>query len=159
MNRIFEVDNYLRDNMMDVMSEFLNDEPQVGIFWYNIQKNELFGVLKDDAYKYQNKRGVGTLGKLHRSYWQKQHIRAVQRKNINSPFYKESNYTLIPRGRIFIKSNGELYVAVGNWIYDDSVNIEDLRDILIDEFNLPDDFDFVVEKHWNIGQGWNEDKF
>ena len=157
MRRIFEADDNLHDNMIDVMSDFMDDEPQVGIFWYNIPKNELFGVLKDDAYKYQHKRGVGTLGKLHRSHWKKQHIRAVQRGNINSPFYKESNYTMIPRGRVFIKSNGELFVAVGNWIYENNVNIEDLRDLIIDEFNLSDDFKFSIDSHWNIGNGWEGD--
>ena len=24
---------------------------------------------------------------------------------------------------------------------------------------LPDDFEMVIDEHWNIGRGWSEDKF
>lgn len=147
------------NHLIETMRNFFDDEPQVGIFWYDIHSNQLFGVEKDDAAKYIQKNGDGTLPKLHRSYWKKQHYRAISRNNVDSIFYKEDNYTLIPRGIVFVKSNGDLFVTVGDWIYNANINIEDLRDLIADTFNLPDNFEIVIDEHWNIGNGWNEDNF
>ena len=151
--------------MIDVMSAFFDDgKPQVGIFWYDYAHNTLFGVQKDDADKYIEERGIGTLHKLHKTYWQKQHHRALTKGDEKSIFYVESNYTLIPRGRVFVKPNGTLFVAVGEWIKGEIngqqvVDAEQLRELLEDEFNLPEGFEFVVDEHWNIGHGWSGDKF
>lgn len=153
------------DEMIDVMRGFFdNSEPQVGVFWYDYFKNTLFGVEKDDAEKYVSSEKVMTLPKLHRDYWEKQHYHARGKGDRKSIFYGSKNYTLIPRGRIFVRQDGTLYVAVGEWI-DGYINgnlvidKDKLRDLLIDEFNLPDDFEFVIDEHWNIGRGWSEEKF
>ena len=58
----------------------------------------------------------------------------------------------------------ELFVAVGSWIEGKIHNEvvldpEFVRELIIDEFNLPDDVEFKVDEHWNIGHGWSEDKF
>jgi|GEM_PF-7029934 len=59
---------------------------------------------------------------------------------------------------------GSLYVTVGNWTNEEingqingqqAVNTDKFREeLLIDEFNLPEDFPFVIDKHWDIGHGW-----
>ena len=162
---IVEAKKKEHDDMIDVMSKFYDDEtPKVGIFWYDIKNKVLFGVEKDDAEKYIEDRGVGTLHKLHRTYWNKKHHRAIAKRETSSIFYNENNYTNIPRGRVFVNSDGTLFVAVGSWIEGKIHNEvvldpEFVRELIIDEFNLPDDVEFKVDEHWNIEHGWSEDKF
>lgn len=162
---IVEAKKKEHDDMIDVMSKFYDDEtPKVGIFWYDIKNKVLFGVEKDDAEKYIEDIGVGTLHKLHRTYWNKKHHRAIAKGETSSIFYKENNYINIPRGRVFVNSDGTLFVAVGSWIEGKIHNEvvldpEFVRELIIDEFNLPDDVEFKVDEHWNIGHGWSEDKF
>ena len=152
-------------SLINTMMEFFDDgKPQVGIFWYDYKHNSLFGVMKDDAEKYIRENGNGTLTKLHKSYWSKHHFRAVSKNDTSSIFFKESNYTLIPRGRVFVKEDGTLFVTVGEWINgmvngENVIDSDKLRDLLVDEFNLPEDFQFVIDYHWNIGHGWSEENF
>lgn len=149
---------------IELMQSFMDDEkPKLGIFWYDYKNNVLFGVEKGDAELYANQGKVSTYPKLHKTYWQKQHHRARQKNLINSIFYKEHNYTLIPRGRIFL-DNGTFYVNVGSWINGEingvkCIDKEKLRELIVDEFNLPEDFIFRQDRHWDIGHGWSEEKF
>ena len=142
--------------MINLMRNFFDDgKPQVGIFWLDYVHNTLFGVQKDDAEKYIEDYGVGTLPELHRTYWQKQHHRAVTKQDIKSIFYIESNYKLIPRGQVFVRPDGRVYVAVGHWINGEIdgqhvVDQQKVREIIADEFNLPDDFEIVIDEHWDI---------
>ena len=151
--------------MINVMRNFFDDgKPQVGIFWLDYVHNTLFGVQKDDAEKYIEEIGVGTLHKLQRTYWHKQHYRAVARNEINSIFYVKTNYTLIPRGRVFVRSDGSIYVTVGHWINGEIdgqnvINQQKVRELIADEFNLSDDFEIIIDEHWDIGHGWSGDKF
>lgn len=150
--------------MMNLMRGFFdNGKPQVGIFWYDYTNNKLFGVQKDDADKYAEKDKIGTLHKLHKTYWTKQHFRAIANNETDSIFFSENNYTLIPRGRVFVKSDMTFYVTVGEWINgfigeEKLIDQDKLRELLEDEFNLTD-FDYLIDEHWNIGRGWSEDKF
>ena len=53
---------------------------------------------------------------------------------------------------------------MGTWINGEIngkqvVNQQAVREAIADEFNLPDDFEIVIDEHWNIGRGWSEDKF
>lgn len=144
-------------NSMKVFFE--TDKPKVGIFWYDYVNKTLFGVMKDDAEKFDNDKGWITLPKLHKTYWQKQHYRALAKNDTDSIFYEESNYTLIPRGRVFL-NDGQFYVAVGDWIHGNSgfeVSIEEFRELVSEEFNLPESFRFYVDHHWDIGHGWSEE--
>ena len=146
------------------MKGFMNNEkPKVGIFWYNYADNTLFGVEKGDAELYTDQGNIITYPKLHKTYWQKQHHRAVAKNEENSIFYKEHNYTLIPRGRIFLEGD-VFYVNVGSWINGEvnelnCIDKDKLRELILDEFNLPDDFIFRVDHHWDIGHGWSEERF
>lgn len=149
---------------VNLMKGFMdNGKPKVGIFWYNYADNILFGVEKGDVELYTNQGNIITYPKLHKTYWQKQHHRAVVKGDINSIFYKEHNYTLIPRGRIFLEGD-TFYVNVGSWINGEvngqnCIDKEKLRELIIDEFNLPDNFIFRIDYHWNIGHGWSEERF
>ena len=149
---------------IDLMKGFMdNGKPKVGIFWYDYINNVLFGVEKGDAELFTNQGNIVTYPKLHKTYWQKQHHRAVVKGETDSIFYAEHNYTLIPRGRIFLE-NGMFYVNVGSWINglvnnQQCIDKDKLRELLIDEFNLPEDFIFRIDHHWDIGQGWSEEWF
>lgn len=145
--------------LVDFMREFWDDgKPQVGIFCYDPIAVSLFGVEKEDADRAFFINGRATIGKLHKTYWQKQHHRAVAKGDERSIFYQEHNYTMIPRGRVFLDEVSErFYVCVGNWFHD--VDEEQFRQLLEDEFNLPFDFDLVVDEHWDLGHGWSEEFF
>jgi hypothetical protein len=153
------------DDLIQTMAQYFdNNKPKVGIFWYDYVNNSLFGVSKQDAELCKEKKGNGTIHKLHKTFWQKQHFRAVKNNQKDSIFYIEKNYTLIPRGRIFVRPDGAIFVTVGHWLYESidgkyKINQQNFRDLLIDEFNLPDDFEFVIDNHWDIGHGWSEEKF
>ena len=149
--------------MMEAMIPYLdNGKAKVGIFWYDIGNQVLFGVEKDDAEKYVKKRGDGTLGNLHQSYWQKQHQRAVAKGMDKSIFFIESNYTKIPRGKVFVRPDGTCYVTVGKWfdgVIDGQkvLDPQKVRELIADEFNLPDDFELVYDTHWDLGHDWSGD--
>ena len=134
---------------------FESDKPQLGIFWFNPIQFYLFGVSKMDADKCLEE-GHHTYPKLHKTFWQKQHFRARAKNDTNSMYYDEHNYTMIPRGRVFIE-NGKYIVRVGDWI--NEINKEKFYELIQDEFNLPDDFEFEIDCHWNLGHGWSEEKF
>lgn len=162
---IKETSEFQHKALIKTMSAFLEDDkPQVGIFWYDYANNTLFGVLKGNADMYIDESSDGTYPKLHKTFWQKQHHRAVAKNNTESIFYKEHNYTKIPRGRIFVRPDNTFYVTVGDWIdgYIDGkkvIDADSLHELIEDEFNLPETFEFVKDRHWNLGNGWSEEKF
>ena len=149
--------------LVEVMRGFMdNGKPKVGIFWYDIADGSLFGVEKTDAERAVFVNGKATINKLYKTYWQKQHHRAEAKGDTRSIFYQEHNYTLIPRGRVFLdEKTDRFYVCVGSWLHDGvtghEVDAEKLHELLEDEFNLPVDFEFVVDYHWDLGHGWSEE--
>jgi len=148
------------EEAIDLMKNFMAPaNPKVGVFWYDYKKEELFGVAKTEVTEDMLKLKQFTHPKLHRDYWQKWHFRAVAKQDTESIYYKEHNYTLIPRGRIFY-SNGRFSVMVGDWIEKGingtPVNAEKIHDLICDEFDIPEDFDFIIDSHWNLGRGWSE---
>ncbi len=162
-NGIKHTNKQEHNELCSIMSGFMdNGKPKVGIFWYDIANNSLFGVEKTDADKAVFINGKATINKLHKTYWQKQHHRAAAKGDTSSIFYNESNYTMIPRGRIFLdETDDKFHVYVGHWLSESTngqtVDIEKFREALEDEFNLPDDFEFVVDIHWDLGHGWSEE--
>ena len=134
-------------SIVDAMRGFMdNGKPKVGIFWYNVALGTLFGVEKEDADNVPFVNGKATTGKLHKTYWQKQHHRAEAKGDTSSIFYAEHNYTMIPRGRIFLdEATDHFYVCVGHWLND--IDQEHFREVLEDEFNLPVDFELVIDHH------------
>ena len=147
------------DDTISLMENFLSPEqPKLGIFWYDYRKEQLFGVEKREISE-DDMKGIHTLEKLHRTFWQKWHHRAVAKNDISSIYYQQHNYTLIPRGRIFV-IDGEISVRVGEWITEGingvKINLEKFHDLICDEFDLPEDVRFVIDEHWNLGHGWSE---
>ena len=55
----------------------------------------------------------------------------------------------------FAEAADRFYVCVGNWLH--QVDAEKLHELIEDEFNLPIDFEFVEDYHWDLGHGWSEE--
>lgn len=141
---------------IDEMKNFFeSNKPQLGIFWFNPVGMFLFGVGKMDADACLAE-NHNTYPKLHKTFWQKQHHRARAKNDVESMYFEEHNYTMIPRGRLFY-IDGKFIVKVGEWIND--VDLAQFSELIQDEFNLPDDFQFEIDEHWNLGHGWSEEKF
>lgn len=144
-------------SLVGSMAPFLdNGKPKLGIFWYDAANQSLFGVEKIDAEQATFVNGRATISKLHKTYWQKQHHRAEAKGDTRSIFYQEHNYTLIPRGSVFLdEKTDHFHVCVGSWLH--QVDAEKLHELIEDEFNLPIDFEFVEDYHWDLGHGWSEE--
>lgn len=124
----------------------------LGIFWYDDNKKELFGVkssLSDGVKWYHSSTwntNVRTEPRLHEQIWQKEYFRQKDKRF-------RGDYTRIPRGRIFEFENEGFKVLTGSWI-DDYPNV---RELILDEFELPQDTEFMQDSHWDIGHGWSQE--
>lgn len=168
MNNINKTSEEEHNKLLDEMQQY-REPIIVGIFWYNFLDEELLYPEGKPA----NEIGwpkFTTYSRLHQDIWKKLHFKAIAKKDVNCVAYKEKNYTKIPRGRIFIDDleNNKFSVKVGNWINDGITTKEDihydidkdvLRALIIAEFNLPEDFEFTIDSHWDIGKGWFERGF
>ena len=146
------------DEMILQMSENLhNENPKVGIFWYNAQRNELFGVVKYDPLDKEkcsrSNRGY-TCKILHKQYWAKEFRRLKFKEKKTNTFPYIGAYENKPRGRVFWDNENNIYkIVVGNWINKD----ENYRaiDIVAKEFDFDkEDFEVIIDDHWDIGSDW-----
>lgn len=129
----------------------LQDDPYVGIFWYDPKKNELFGVksvlAEDVPFKLTDlfDRKAKTCTPLHEKVWRKEHYRG------NDPRFNY-DYTKVPRGRVFEVEDEGFYVMVGSWIE----KYPQAKELILDEFELPEDnTTFKIDIHWELGHGWS----
>ena len=142
--------------LKELMAENIQhqDDGEVGIFWYDPENDELFGVKSADVndvpfYKSNlfNGKEVKTCRPLHYKVWEREYYRGKDKRF-------RGDYTLVPRGRVFFVKDEGFIVVVGEWIND----YPTAKNIIIDEFNLPDQTEFKIDEHWAIGHGWS-DKF
>ena len=142
-----------KDVMASMSDNFENQEdPKVGIFWYDEKMDELFGVTASyvDELPF-NSNGLKTVRTLHKTWWQEQKNKAVSKGKNPGIFMK--NYTLIPRGRIFQSADGVFQLMCGSWIN------EHIIELVKDEFNLTNvPLEVIVDTHWEIGHGWSEEE-
>lgn len=144
------------DSLIKSMSEGLhNDDPKVGIFWWNDTRQELFGVIALSL----NDEGVSNTpdGKtckiLHKKVWEKEYRRLKWKEKKENTFPFIGDYKDKPRGRIFYKDN-VFYLYVGDWI-NDIKNSDKFFDEIEKTFDLTNETIEVKEDHhWNIGEGW-----
>lgn len=134
-------------------SDNLQDESFVGCFWYDNNKNELYGVVKTPAeeigyyHSLQWNKDVKTAHTLHEHIWNKQFHRGK-----DSRF--KGDYTQKPRGRVFEFKDEGFMVFTGSWIND----YPEAKDEIMFEFQLPkDNTTFVQDEHWDIGHGWSNE--
>ena len=141
-----DVINSMRDNFD------IQEDPMVGIFWYDSIEDELFGITSAIASELSfNSNGKKTVGTLHKSWWKRQQEREKARGKQSKRFAKD--YTLTPRGRIFqIENDKHFELMCGSWINDHII------ELVKDEFNLQNvTLKAVIDTHWEIGHGWNEE--
>lgn len=151
--KILEVTSKDHEEIIAQMRSFegANFEPQLGIFWYDTCRNELFGVNKLDASSQQfDSNHRRTYPKLHKDIWRREEQKARFR---NKPSKFIGDYTQVPRGRIFQYEDGHFEIMVGDWID----KYPSVIDLIIDEFDLPQDAEVVKDVHWNIGRGWSDE--
>lgn len=139
---------------IDVMknNEQYQGEPLVGIFWYDVEQDELFGIKSTPAREvdwYKSKQWdkyVKTESRLHKQVWQKEFFKGKDKR-----FF--GDHTKIPRGRIFEFKNEGFKVFTGSWIED----YPQVKDMILFEFDLPESTQFIQDVHWEIGHGWSDE--
>jgi len=141
------------NDMMEHMKNNFDkqDLPYIGIFWYDSNEDDLFGIQKITAdTKDFDTKGNKTISVLHKDFWKKEYHKA---KALNKRTRFIGDYTLTPRGRVWENKDEGFFVTVGEWIHD----YPQAREQIIIEFNLPKETQFIVDPHWNIGSGWSGD--
>lgn len=141
--------------MMADMKSLDEDMPSVGIFWYDTEEHDFFGVYKreltpkmiEDAAD----KGLPFINypKLHRQVWKEQYFRALSQ---HKPTRFIGDYTMIPRGRVAWSIN-KFVVFVGKWAEGKE---EELTKLIEKYFALPF-FEFIYDEHWDLGHGWSGD--
>ena len=143
------------NDFIEIMSEGLhNKDPKVGIFWYNPQRNELFGVvaLSLDDPNVTNCPNGKTCKILHKKKWQQEYRILKYKEKQENTFPYIGAYENKPRGRVFYKDN-KFLITVGSWINEND-NYKAI-DLVEKEFDLTnEDTEIVEDSHWDIGSGW-----
>ena len=155
LNKIRKSSNIEHNDFIDIMKEGLhNDDPKVGIFWYNPIKNELFGVVALSL----NDEGITNCPKgktckiLHKKKWQNEYRRLKYQEHKDNTFPYIGAYEDKPRGRIFYKDN-KFFITVGSWINEND-NYKAI-DLIENEFDITnEDTEIIEDSHWDIGSGW-----
>lgn len=154
----FRQSSYSEDEYRSVLAQMAanrgkGDMPKVGIFWYSIGRDELFGVVShpvDDYSRANASDGRITCSELHEDIW---------RKEFNKQKFKGDGTGLFagayqdkPRGRVFYHIDDDTYeVATGKWIEE----YPQVYDMVLKEFNLPPEKTTAkYAVHWDIGQSW-----
>lgn len=151
--RVKNSDKSLLDSMKSLAE---SDKPQVGIFWFDKNEFELFGVHKSDADSVTpDSSGRRIYPKLHYQLWNKDKFRAKAKGENYLRF--NGNYVDTPRGRVN-KEGDEFILYVGDWIDEPYAQKDTLIELIKAEFNL-DNLTVVIDPHWNIGHGFSGDKF
>ena len=128
------------------------DDPLLGIFWYDKNADELFGVYSspaEDAMWYDSPtfgKRIRTDRRLHENVWKRNYFKGKDRRF-------RGDYTLIPCGRVFQFEDEGFKVFTGTWIND----YPTVKQLILDEFQLPQDTPFVQDVHWDIGHGWSNE--
>lgn len=147
-------DSYVNSALEAMSQSFENESiPSLGIFWYDTENKELFGVLSstfDDCKEYKSSNfgcTVKTISKLHEQVWKKEHFRGKDSR------FLIRDYTSVPRGRVFWFGDTGFVVYTGDWIDE----YTECKEQILFEFDLPSDTKFKKDGHWDIGYGWSYD--
>lgn len=154
----FQLTSYSEDEYRSVLAQMAanrgkGDMPKVGIFWYSVGRNELFGVIShpvDDYSQANASDGRITCSELHEDIWKKEYRKQRYKSDGTGLFI--GPYEDKPRGRVFYHIADDTYeVAVGKWLED----YPHVYDMILKEFNLPPERTSAKYAiHWDIGQSW-----
>ena len=125
---------------MEDMKSFDEQMPCVGIFWYDPEEHNFFGVHKKELtpkmVEEARANGIDVIN--------------YPLSTLNSQLSTRS--AQVPRGRVAWNVN-KFIVLVGKWA--DPIQ-DELSALLEQEFSLPY-FEFVYDYHWDLGHGWSGD--
>lgn len=144
-----------KESIMKDMKSFDEPMPAVGIFWYDPEEHDFFGVYKKELtpkmVEDAAEKGLPFINyrTLHRQVWQKQYFRALAK---HEPTKFSGDYTQVPRGRVAWNID-KFIVFVGQWAKDKE---EELTELIEKYFALPY-FEFRYDEHWDLGHGWSGD--
>lgn len=129
------------------------ETPKVGIFWYSIGRDELFGVVShpvDDYSRANASDGRITCSELHEDVWKKEYYK--QRYKGDGKGLYIGAYQDKPRGRVFYHIDDDTYeVAAGKWLEE----YPHVYEMILKEFNLPSERTTAKYAiHWDIGHSW-----
>ncbi|MDR0551343.1 MAG: hypothetical protein LBG72_04925 [Spirochaetaceae bacterium] len=137
----------------NVMMEYaeLEEEPKLGIFWYDDKEKRLFGVTKQEAcdINFSGSQNLKTVRSLHKTWWNRQRQLLLQGKINDKVYYRD--YTLVPRGMIFQDRQGKFFVMCGSWMNDEILSLVK-NEFFLDNVEL----EVVIDEHWELGHGWSE---
>jgi hypothetical protein len=140
-----DISESIKQHILGLASKEDSDEPKLGIFWFNPNTQILFGVRKviADSIPFDTM-GFRTIKELHKDIWQD-----IVKETKDFDF--RTDYTLVPRGRIFEERGEGFLLMCGSWIKPYIVKL------VVKEFNL-EQYSLKVEinTHWEIGNGWAE---
>ena len=129
-----------RKAQMEDMKSFDEQMPCVGIFWYDPEEHNFFGVHKKELtpkmVEEARANGIDVIN--------------YPLSTLNSQLSTRS--AQVPRGRVAWNVN-KFIVLVGKWA--DPIQ-DELSALLEQEFSLPY-FEFVYDYHWDLGHGWSGD--
>ena len=132
-----------KEAIMKDMKSFDEPMPAVGIFWYDPQEHDLFGVYKKELtpkmVEEAADKGLPYINyqTLHRTH---------------EPTKFSGDYTQVPRGRVAWAVD-HFVVFVGQWAKD----IEDELTALLEKYFALPYFEFRYDEHWDLGHGWSGD--
>lgn len=154
----FQQTSYSEDEYRSVIAQMeanrgKGDAPKVGIFWYSIGRDELFGVVShpvDDYSRANASDGRITCSELHEDIWKKEYYKQRYKNDGKGLFI--GPYQDKPRGRIFYRIDDDTYeVAAGKWLEE----YPHVYDMILKEFNLPPERTTAKYAiHWDLGQSW-----
>lgn len=154
----FQQTSYSEDEYRSVLAQMAanrgkGDTPKVGIFWYSIGRDELFGVVShpvDDYSSANASDGRITCSELHEDIWKKEFHKQKYKGYGTGLFI--GPYQDKPRGRVFYNIINDTYeVAAGKWLEE----YPHVYDMILKEFNLPPEKTSAKYAiHWDIGQSW-----
>lgn len=154
----FSLESFSDKDYASVMAQMAanrgkDNEPKVGIFWYNRSRNELFGVIShrvSDYSKANASDGRITCSEMHEDVWKREFRRQKYHGDGTGPYV--GAYQDKPRGRVFYNIELDTYeVAVGKWIEE----YPQAYDLVIEEFDLPRNRTSAKYAiHWDIGMSW-----
>ena len=149
------------------MKTFDEQMPCIGIFWYDPEEKSFFGVHKkeitpkivEEAAK-EGKRYLEypdahehepTKAAIKREQ-SKDFFQTVEREQARAQLKFKGDYTQVPRGRVAWNID-KFIVLVGHWA---EPILDELTELIEQEFSLPY-FEFVYDRHWDLGNGWSGD--
>ena len=154
----FQQTSYNEEEYRNVLAQMAanrgkGDMPKVGVFWYSIGRDELFGIVShpvDDYSRANASNGRITCSELHEDIWKKEYYKQRYKGDGSGLFV--GPYQDKPRGRVFYNIDNDTYeVATGKWLEE----YPHVYDMILKEFNLPPERTSAKYAiHWDIGQSW-----